>query len=125
MKRLVYKTKNKIRQIRHARVRKAVIGTKEVPRLSVFRGNKSVIAQLIDDATGKTLCYATSAKQKGPAKVEGKTGKVAKGYLVGQALAEAAKAKGITKAVFDRGGYKFHGRIAAVAEGARAGGLKF
>jgi len=125
MRRLFKKTKSDLRQVRHKRVRARVIGTAEVPRLSVFRGLRAMTAQLIDDSKGVTLCYVSAkevAKQKAP---EGKTGKMAQGYLIGKSLAEKAKAKGIAKAVFDRGGYKFHGRVAALSEGAREGGLQF
>ena len=124
MKRLFDKTKNKLRQIRHARVRKALFGSAEKPRLSVYRSLKSMMVQLIDDQSGKTLCYV-SGKEAGKAKVEDKTGKIAQSYILGKKLAEKAKAKGITKAVFDRGGYKYHGRVKAVADGAREGGLNF
>lgn len=112
------------RQRRHARVRARVIGSASCPRLSVFRGNKGMIAQLIDDAAGKTLCYVSSKTVK-PAAVEGKKAKVAIGFLMGQQLAEMAKAKKISRVVFDRGGYAYHGRVAAVADGARSGGLVF
>jgi large subunit ribosomal protein L18 len=83
-----------------------------------------LVTQLIDDVSGKTLCAVKSAEVK-TGKVEGKTGKVAMAYLVGKKLAEKALALGITSVVFDRGGYRYHGRIAAVADGAREGGLKF
>jgi large subunit ribosomal protein L18 len=124
MKRLSTTTKNSLRQVRHTRVRANLVGTSTKPRLSVFRGLKNIVAQLIDDSTGKTLIYVSSAKLKVAASKE-QTKKVAAGFAVGEALAKAATAKGITAAVFDRGGYKYHGRVAAVAEGARAGGLKF
>lgn len=124
MKRLINKTKSSLRQVRHARVRARVKGTKELPRLSVFRGLRSLVTQLIDDANGKTLCAVKSAEVK-DGKVEGKTGKVAEAYLVGKKLAEKAAALGIKAIVFDRGGYRYHGRVAAVADGAREGGLKF
>jgi large subunit ribosomal protein L18 len=81
-------------------------------------------AQLVDDSTGKTMVYVSSVGMKAP-KVEGKTAKVAMAYAVGEKIASEAKAKGISKIVFDRGGYKYHGRVAALAEGARAGGLQF
>jgi len=124
MKRLVTTTKNALRQIRHARVRKSIRGTAERPRLSVFRGIRSTVAQLVDDTTGKTLCYVKTAEVKG-AKAEGKTTKVAEAFAIGKAIAEKAKTLGIKEAVFDRGGYKYHGRIQAVADGAREGGLTF
>jgi large subunit ribosomal protein L18 len=125
MKRLKHATKNKLRQERHARVRKTLSGTAQRPRLSVFRSLRGMTAQLIDDETGKTLCSAGSKEIKGKEKIEGREGKVAVGYLIGKKLAEKAKAKGIDEVVFDRGGYSYHGRVQAVAEGAREGGLKF
>lgn len=124
MKRLITTTKNSLRKVRHARVRATLHGTAAKPRLSVFRGLKNIVAQLIDDATGKTLVYVSSTTVKAAASKE-QTRKVAAGFAVGEALAKAAVAKGITAAVFDRGGYMYHGRVAAVAEGARKGGLKF
>lgn len=122
MKRFMNKNRQELRAARHSRVRARVKGTAGMPRLSVFRSLKSMMVQLIDDTTGKTLCAVSGAEVK-PGAVEGKAGKVAHAFLIGQALAAKATAKGITKAVFDRGGYRFHGRVAAVAEGARAGGL--
>ncbi len=124
MKRLLNKTKNNLRQVRHVRVRARVQGTKDIPRLSVFRGLRSLVTQLIDDANGKTLCAVKSAEVKNE-KADGKTGKVGEAYFVGKKLAEKALALGIKTVVFDRGGYRYHGRVAAVAEGAREGGLKF
>ncbi len=122
MKRIT-KSHNAIRQIRHNRVRSRLVGSATVPRLSVFRSLKSVVLQLIDDENGKTISYVDSKKIK-PATVEGKKAKVGASFIAGKQIAEAAKAKGITKAVFDRGGYKYHGRVAAAAEGARSGGLQ-
>lgn len=124
MKRLFKKNKNSLRQVRHARVRAKIIGTKTTPRLSVFRSLRSITAQLIDDTTGKTLC-AVGGKEVKQEKIEGKTGKSAQAYLVGKKIAEKALVLKISTVVFDRGGYKFHGRVQALAEGARAGGLKF
>ena len=123
MKRLIKKTHNSLRQVRHARVRARVSGTAALPRLSVFRSLRGLTAQLIDDTAGRTLCFVK--KVGAGAKVEGKSAKVAAAWLAGQELAKLAQAKGIVKVVFDRGGYKFHGRVAALAEGARAGGLQF
>jgi large subunit ribosomal protein L18 len=125
MKRLKHATKNKLRQERHARVRKSLSGTAQRPRLSVFRSLRGMTAQLIDDEAGKTLCSAGSVEIKGKKKTEGRAGKVAVGYLIGKKLAEKAKEKKIIKVVFDRGGYSYHGRVQAVAEGAREGGLEF
>ncbi len=124
MRRLFNKTKNSLRQVRHNRVRARVSGTKEVPRLSVFRGLRSMVVQLIDDAKGQTLCQAATNEVKDK-KTEGRSGKVAQSFLLGQLIAEKAKAKGIASVVFDRGGYSYHGRVAALADGAREGGLKF
>ncbi len=124
MKRIGATSKNANRQLRHVRVRQKVAGTAAKPRLSVFRGVRSMVAQLIDDTTGKTICAATT-KEVGAKKVEGKTTKVAAAYLTGQLLAERAVAQKITQVSFDRGGYKYHGRVAALADGARAGGLQF
>lgn len=124
MKRKFLKIKNNLRQIRHKRVRAIVQGTTKTPRLSVFRGLKNITLQLIDDTKGVTLCYVNSAEIK-PEKIEGKEAKVAISYLAGKKIAELAKAKKIEEIVFDRGGYRYHGRVAAAAQGARDGGLKF
>ncbi|MSU75448.1 MAG: 50S ribosomal protein L18 [Candidatus Magasanikbacteria bacterium] len=124
MKRSVTTTSRTRRTTRHARVRARVMGTASCPRLSVFRSHKGVIAQLIDDEAKKTLAYVASAKLKSEP-VEGKTGKTALSFQVGKVIAVLAEKKGVTKVVFDRGGYAYHGRVAAIADGARAGGLKF
>ena len=102
------------------RVRAKVTGNADRPRLSVFRSNNHIYAQLIDDLNGTTLASASSRKidAEGKAPVE-------VGTLVGKALAESAKSAGIETAVFDRNGYRYHGRVKALAEGAREGGLKF
>jgi len=114
-------TKSEQRVRRHRRVRKKVLGTAARPRLAVFRSNKHIYAQVIDDLTGRTLASASTmeADRRG-----GSTGTVDAAKQVGQALAERVKAAGITAVVFDRGGFKYHGRVAAVAEGARAAGLE-
>lgn len=109
---------------RSARIRARVIGSAKRPRLAVFRSAKHISAQLIDDASGKTLAAATDAKMK-KADAEGMDAKIAKAFTVGKELAEKAKKAGITAAVFDRGGYTYHGRVKALADGARAGGLEF
>lgn len=124
MKRLSNNHPSSRRAVRHTRVRSRVIGTAERPRLSVHRGLKAMTAQLIDDGAGKTLAYVHSTSVKAE-KMEGKGAKTAAAYAVGVKLAELAKAKKITKVVFDRGGYSYHGRVAAVADGARSGGLQF
>ncbi len=104
------------------RIRAKVYGTAQKPRLSVFRSNSDIYAQLIDDATGTTLASANS-RQKDIAAVTGT--KVEKSANVGKMLAQKATALGITTCIFDRGGYLYHGRVKAVADGAREGGLKF
>lgn len=104
------------------RVRAKVSGSPEKPRLSVFRSNSDIYAQLIDDTTGRTL-LSFSSRSKGAEKVTGT--KTQKSFEVGKKLAETAVANGITKVVFDRNGYLYHGRIKNLAEGAREGGLIF
>ena len=116
------KTREQRRYRRHLRVRKKVAGTMERPRLVVYRSLKSIYAQLVDDDRGVTL-LGVCDRSEGVA-VEG-SGKVARSKATGKLLAEKARAAGFTKAVFDRGGYRYHGRVRAVAEGARAGGLEF
>lgn len=124
MKRNLNKTKNAARELRHARVRKTISGSVDCPRLSVFRGLNSMKLQLIDDKKGVTLC-AVDTKEIKSDKHESLTGKTAKAFLAGKLLAEKAVAKKILAVVFDRGGYRYHGRVKAVADGAREGGLKF
>lgn len=111
------------RDRRRTRVRKKISGTAERPRLSVFRSNRYIYAQLIDDVQGQTLAAASSRETDGQA--EGATATVAAAEKVGSLLAERAKAGSIESVVFDRGGYRYHGRVAALAEGARNGGLQF
>ncbi len=111
------------RRIRRYRIRKRVVGSVARPRLSVFRSANDIYAQLIDDVTGTTLAAASSREELG-SPVEGK-GKTAKSFAVGKLVAERAVAKGIDLVAFDRGGYLYHGRVKALAEGARAAGLKF
>ena len=106
---------------RHKRVRGKVNGTSERPRLNVFRSETNIYAQIIDDTKGITLVSASSL-EKG---FEGPRGNIEAAKKVGLAVAERAKAKGIDTVVFDRGGYLYHGRVAALAEGAREGGLQF
>ncbi|MGH7674704.1 MAG: 50S ribosomal protein L18 [Gemmatimonadales bacterium] len=116
------KTSAERRARRHLRVRKRVTGTAARPRLVVFRSSKHIYAQLVDDDQGRPLLGA-SDRSEGLA-VEG-PGKVAKGFAVGRLIAAHAKERGITRVVFDRGGYLYHGRVKAVADGARKGGLEF
>ena len=113
--------KNAMRLKRHVRVRGKISGTPECPRLNVFRSKANIYAQLIDDINGVTLAAANTL-EKG---FEGATGNAEAAKKVGLVLAERAKAKGIEEVVFDRGGYVYHGRVAALAEGAREAGLKF
>ncbi len=112
-------TKREQRQKRKARVRKKVSGTRERPRLSVFRSLKHIYVQAIDDDAGTTLAAACSRTTR----VEGD--KTAKARAVGEAIAKACLEKGIKRVVFDRGGYRYHGRVKAVAEAAREAGLEF
>ncbi len=109
---------------RHERIRKAVAGTPERPRLSVFRALSHIYAQVIDDEAGNTLVSASTIDTDLRAKVKG-LNKTEQAKLVGKAVAERAKAKGIEKVVFDRGGFRYTGRVKALADAARAGGLDF
>jgi large subunit ribosomal protein L18 len=111
------------RERRKARVRKKVHGTAERPRLSVFRSTKHIYAQVIDDDVGKTLAAASTMAKGLREQISGK--KSAKAGQVGQAIASRCKELGITKVVFDRNGFRYHGRVKAVAEAARQGGLTF
>ncbi len=115
-----------LRRVRHRRVRKKVVGSPEQPRLCVFRSLRAIYAQVIDDSTGRTLAAASSKepldRASGGAPISPKTVASA---TVGKVVAERALAQGITQVVFDRGGYKYHGRVKALAEAAREGGLKF
>ncbi len=110
------------RHSRHLRVRKKVTGTAERPRLSVFRSLRQVYAQVIDDSTGRTIVAASSLslKQNGASMV-----KTQAAAAVGKQIAEAANKAGVTRVIFDRGGYKYHGRVKALADAAREGGLEF
>lgn len=112
------------RLIRHLRIRTKVKGSIERPRLSVYRSNKHIYSQLIDDEEGNTLCSSSTVDKDLRGKLSS-TNKKDRAGAVGKTLAEKAKAKGIRRVVFDRSGYKFHGRIKALAEGARDGGLLF
>ena len=115
-------TRQQLRARRHLRVRKKVAGTAERPRLVVFRSLKHIYAQLVNDEQGRTMLGLSDGTEGVQADGAGKVGK-AKG--VGKALAAKAKAAGITRVVFDRAGYRYHGRVKAVADGAREGGLEF
>jgi large subunit ribosomal protein L18 len=116
------KTTTAGRRRRHLRVRKKVRGTAARPRLAVFRSSKHVYAQVIDDVTGRTIASASTMEASART---GSTGTVAAAKSVGERVAERAKDAGVGTVVFDRGGFKYHGRVAAVADGARGAGLEF
>jgi large subunit ribosomal protein L18 len=112
------------RKRRHQRVRKRVVGTPEQPRLNVFRSLKHIYAQVIDDSQGHTLVSASTVEPDLHQQVAGKA-KTEQAAIVGRAIAERALKAGLKKIVFDRGGYKYHGRVKSLAEAARKGGLDF
>lgn len=114
------KEKNDKLARRHKKIRSIISGTEKRPRLNVFRSNRGVFIQLIDDISGKTLVSANSKELK-----DGSGKKIEVAFKLGKLLAEKAFKKQITEIVFDRGGYKYHGRVKAVADGAREGGLIF
>ncbi len=120
------KSKNLIKEARRQRIRKnirkKISGTPEIPRLSVFRSNREIYVQIIDDEQGHTLASASSRE---PSIAGEKATKKEKAAKVGSLIAERAKAAGVEKVVFDRGGYLYHGRVKALADEARKGGLKF
>ena len=118
------KNRNAARIRRHRRVRKHISGTPERPRLSVYRSLTAIYAQVIDDEAGRTLASASTIDGELRAKMKGLP-KTEQARLVGEAIAERAKSKGVTTVVFDRGGFRYMGRVKALAEGAREGGLKF
>lgn len=109
---------------RHKHVRTRVFGTPERPRLNVFRSLRHIYCQVIDDTRGHTLASASTMEPEVMAQIKGKP-KVEQARVVGKILASRALAKGVTRVAFDRGGYKYHGRVKALAEGAREGGLDF
>ena len=115
---VIPKTREQQRYRRHLRVRKKVSGTSERPRLVIFRSLKHITAQIVDDTSGRTLMTVSSTDLTSGKKTE-------KSAEVGKRIAARAKDAGITKVVFDRAGYKYHGRVKAVADGAREGGLEF
>lgn len=118
------KTRAAARIRRHARVRKNLAGTSERPRLNIFRSITEIYAQVIDDQAGSTLASASTVDGELRAKMKG-LNKTDQAKLVGQAIAERAKSKGVTTVVFDRGGFRYVGRVKALADGAREGGLQF
>ena len=114
--------KRTLRIRRHARVRKQIVGTTSRPRLAVFRSARHISAQVIDDATGRTVAAASTVEA---ALRSGSGGNVGAAQSVGRLVAERATAAGVTKVVFDRGGFRYHGRVAALADAARKAGLEF
>jgi large subunit ribosomal protein L18 len=118
------KDKRQAREHRHRRVRAKVMGTQERPRLNVYRSLSHIYAQVIDDLAGHTLASASTVDVEVAKAAKGKN-KTEQAALVGKAVAERAKKAGITQVVFDRGGYLYHGRVKALAEAAREGGLEF
>lgn len=121
---ITVKDKNKDRLVRHARVRKTVVGTAKRPRLNVYRSLTNIYAQIIDDENGKTLVSASTLDKEVAEQIKGKTKKEA-AKIVGEVVGKRAVEKKIKEVVFDRGGYIYTGRVQAVADGARASGLKF
>ena len=120
-----YRKKLSPRKRRHVRVRAKVSGTAERPRLNVFRSSAHIYAQVIDDTAGRTLVSASDLEDAVVQQAGDGANKTARASAVGQAIAQRAKDAGINDVVFDRGGFLFHGRVKAVADGAREGGLKF
>ena len=117
--------KDEIRQRVHDRIRSRVRGTKERPRLAVYRSVGHIYAQVIDDIEGKTLVSASSLEKAGRGVPSGSGGNVASAKEIGKRVAERAKEKGVNQVVFDRGGYLYHGRVKALADAAREAGLEF
>ena len=117
-------TKKQKRNRRHLRIRKKLIGTADCPRLSVFRSSKHIYAQIIDDNINKTLTTASTLEQSISKDIAGK-GKTEVAVIVGKTIAEKALKKGVEKVIFDRGGFKYHGRVKALADSVREAGLKF
>lgn len=107
------------------RIRKKITGTPEVPRLTIYRSLNQMYAQIIDDTNGNTLVAASSLSKEVIDEIKNVKGKISKSKLVGNLIAKKAKEKNISNVVFDRNGYRYHGRVQAIAEGAREGGLKF
>ncbi len=121
---MAHKTREAMRKRRQQRVRGRVSGTAGRPRLNVYRSLSNIFAQIVDDEAGHTLVSASSLDQELRSKVEGKK-KLEQAQIIGAAVAERALAKGIKNVVFDRAGYKYHGRVKALADAARSGGLEF
>lgn len=122
---IIKQDRNKARKVRQLRVRKSVHGTPERPRLNVFRSNQNIYAQVIDDSLGKTLVAASTLDPEVKGRLEGNGGTIDAAKLVGEVVAMRAKAAGVTLVVFDRAGFLYHGRVAALADAAREAGLEF
>jgi large subunit ribosomal protein L18 len=118
-------TKEKKRERRHLRLRRKMEGTSERPRLTIYRSLTQIYAQIVDDTTGKTLVAVSSLTKDLKPRVKSAKSKIERSKLVGLAIAERAKAAGVTQVCFDRAGFRYHGRVKAVADGAREGGLSF
>lgn len=118
------KTRSQARERRHARVRKQVVGTANRPRLNVYKSLTGIYAQIIDDSEGNTLISASTVDKELREKMKGLK-KIEQANAIGKAVAERAKSKGISSVVFDRGGFRYVGRVKALADGAREGGLQF
>jgi len=119
------KRENSPRLRSKTKIRKKISGTQETPRLTVYRSLNQMYAQIIDDSTGNTLAAASSLSKEILDELKNSKSKISRSKLVGNLIAKKAKEKNITSVVFDRNGYRYHGRVQAVAEGAREGGLKF
>lgn len=119
------KLKDQRRTKRHKRVRAMVTGTPSRPRLAIYKSLKHMHAQIIDDLAGRTIVSASSVEESAAGEAGGKTGNAKSAAAVGKLLADRAKKAGISQVAFDRGGFKFHGRVKALADAARAEGLKF
>jgi len=119
------KRNNNSRLRSKTRIRKKISGTVEIPRLTIYRSLNHMYAQIVDDSTGNTLASASSLSKEVLDELKNSKGKISKSKLVGSLLAKKAKEKNITSVVFDRNGYRYHGRVQAIAEAAREGGLKF
>jgi len=126
---MAFTERDEARQKRHRRLRTRIAGTADRPRLAVYRSLSQIYAQVIDDRTGRTLAAASSLIDRGSAGAgtagPGRTAKTARAAAVGVQIAEKAKAAGIDEVIFDRGGYRYHGRVKALADAARSNGLRF
>ena len=121
----MFARKNNSRERSKIKIRKKISGTSDKPRMSIYRSLNQVYAQLVDDTTGSVLLSVSSLSKDVSEKLKDTKGKITKSIVVGTQLAEKALAKNITTVVFDRNGYRYHGRVKAIADGARKGGLKF